>query len=104
MTTRNVAAIKSHGPWEGQSTVAFAKRAVLIPARLDGVAPPLGFTTIHVCDLKDWDGSSDSSLLEELVERTPENDFDRFRVLDQVAGDDAPFDLLGQHLVESLLQ
>lgn len=30
MTTRNVVAIKSHGPWEGQPTVAFAKRAVLM--------------------------------------------------------------------------
>lgn len=30
MTTRNVVAIKSHGPWEGQPTVEFAKRAVLM--------------------------------------------------------------------------
>ena len=30
MTTRGVVAIKSHGPWEGQPTVEFAKRAVLM--------------------------------------------------------------------------
>ena len=30
MTTQDVVAIKSHGPWEGQPTVEFAKRAVLM--------------------------------------------------------------------------
>mmetsp|Transcript_22031 Transcript_22031/g.63169 ORF Transcript_22031/g.63169 Transcript_22031/m.63169 type:complete len:383 (+) Transcript_22031:230-1378(+) len=46
MTTRSVVAIKSHGPWEGQHTVVFAKRAVLM-LRSPFTAIPSYFNWFH---------------------------------------------------------
>ena len=54
--------------WVLEEAEAGAERRILLPARLDPVEPPLGFRTVHACDVTRWDGAADSPGLRELIE------------------------------------
>ena len=44
------------------------RRGILVPATVDGVAPPIGFRQLHVANLVDWDGNASDTRLTGLID------------------------------------
>jgi hypothetical protein len=60
------AGVASH--WVAEEAGAALERNRLVPARLQDVAPPLGFTRIHAADLIGWTGGDDHPGFRQLLQ------------------------------------
>ena len=54
--------------WVREEASRAADRLVLVPARIDDVEPPFGFTRFHTASLVDWNGESATSEFRSLVD------------------------------------
>jgi TIR domain len=54
--------------WVRKEAKSGIQRSVLIPARLEDVAPPPGFKDLHAADLMRWDGTPEAAEFQGLVQ------------------------------------
>jgi Uncharacterized conserved protein len=62
----STAANVSH--WVREEAQDGLDRDILVPTKIDGIVPPLGFRTLQTADLSDWMGNEDAQLLVPLME------------------------------------